>query len=148
MVKKRSYILHNSLFSDRNTLRRKFYTVINDLGHKSFSSQVVNSKSTLDPYWIVGFTDAEGCFTVTIQKVKTLKLGWRVLAGFQITLHKREEALLRRIQEFFGVGEVVQNGNCFMFRVKSLNDISQVIIPFFEKYPLISQKRSDFELFR
>lgn len=98
----------------------------------------------MDPYWLVGFTDAEGCFTVTIQQAKTFKLGWRVLPRFQITLHKQDKALLQRIQKFFGVGEVIQSGDCFTFRVISLKDISQVIIPFFEKYSLISQNRSDF----
>jgi len=36
----------------------------------------------------------------------------------------------------------------FQFRVSSLKDLTNVIIPHFERYPLITQKWADFELFK
>ncbi len=34
------------------------------------------------------------------------------------------------------------------FRVSSREDIFNIVIPHFEKYPLITQKKEDFELFK
>jgi hypothetical protein len=34
------------------------------------------------------------------------------------------------------------------FRVSSLKDLTDVIIPFFDKYPLVTQKRADYLLFK
>lgn len=58
--------------------------------------------------------------------------------------------LLKQIESFFGVGSITlrENRNCIMYRVLSLKDIIEVIIPHFDKYPLITQKRADFELFK
>ena len=41
-----------------------------------------------------------------------------------------------------------QNKNSVQYRVGSLKDINEKIIPHFEKYPLISQKKADFILFK
>lgn len=35
-----------------------------------------------------------------------------------------------------------------IYAVKSLKDLHNVIIPHFTKYPLLTQKRADFELFK
>jgi hypothetical protein len=57
---------------------------------------------TLDPYFITGFTDAEGSFTVTIYPDKEMKSGMRVLAEFKIGLNKQDLDLLKLIQNYFG----------------------------------------------
>jgi hypothetical protein len=36
----------------------------------------------LDPSWITGFTDAEGCFSVILTKRPNLK--WRIMVSFEI----------------------------------------------------------------
>lgn len=47
-----------------------------------------------------------------------------------------------------GVGGIQKDGNSlFKYSVRSLKDI-QVIIKHFSKYPLQTQKRADFELFK
>jgi hypothetical protein len=57
---------------------------------------------------------------------------------------------LQQIKTFFGVGNINLNaGNkAIRYSVKSLKDITNVIIPFFEKYPLLTKKQADFELFK
>lgn len=48
-----------------------------------------------------------------------------------------------------GIGKIsVSYKNCKIFGVTSRNDISKYIIPHFEKYPLISQKKADFDFFK
>jgi len=55
----------------------------------------------LKPYWVTGFTDAEGAFTIVIDKVKKRKLGWRIQSKFQVCLHVRDLPLLLKIQQIF-----------------------------------------------
>jgi hypothetical protein len=62
----------------------------------------------------------------------------------------KDIALLYKIQSFFGVGKIsirTRNSSA-VYAVKSLNDLINVIIPNFIKYPLLTQKRVDFELFK
>jgi hypothetical protein len=54
------------------------------------------------------------------------------------------------LQEFFGCGIIVnkKNRNEASFRLNSLQDLTNIIIPHFEIYPLLSQKAADFILFK
>lgn len=56
---------------------------------------------------------------------------------------------MERIAAHFGVGSIsIGSNNLIRFQVSSISDLVNVIIPFFEEYPLISQKRADFEIFK
>jgi len=56
---------------------------------------------------------------------------------------------LEQIQSYFGIGTITQHGkDSLQYQVFSLQDLINVIIPHFNKYPLITQKRGDFELFK
>lgn len=104
---------------------------------------------SLNPWFITGFTDAEGTFGIFIQKSSTSKLGFTIIPLFQIGLHKKDEQLLKDIQgNLGGIGKISYGQNTVYFKVQSLKEILTVIIPHFDKYPLISQKRADYLLFR
>jgi len=55
-------------------------------------------------------------------------------------LHKRDEALLNRIKEFFKVGALHKDRDFIVYKVGSLKELNETIIPHFEKYPLLTQK--------
>ena len=77
------------------------------------------------------------------------KLGWRVQAKFQIGLHKRDLGLLLQVKEFFGsIGSIGLSENMVFYSVSSVKDLTNTIIPHFEKYPLLTQKAADFWLCR
>src|SRR2546430_15628545 len=40
------------------------------------------------------------------------------------------------------------NNKAMLYQVRNLSDITKIIIPHFEKYPLITKKQSDFLLFK
>jgi hypothetical protein len=67
---------------------------------------------------------------------------------FKIELNIREKFLLDRIAAYFGVGKVYPGriSSC-QYVVQSVNEL-KVIIEHFDKYPLITQKRADYELFK
>lgn len=98
--------------------------------------------------FISGFIDAEGCFHISIVNSKSNKIGKSVRTIFQISLHKKDRNLLLMIKNYFGVGKVLdRGGNAYYYQVTSVEDL-KVIIKHLEKYPLITQKRADFELFK
>jgi len=115
-----------------------------------FSSLVLKqSHLKLNPYWLAGFIDAEGSFIISISKNLEFKTGWRVKAIFSITLHEKDRLVLELIQKYFEVGYIIKQGkDSVMFLVTSLADLINVIIPYFDKFSLITQKRGDFELFK
>ena len=49
-----------------------------------FASTLSNSSSTLNPFWVTGFVDAEGCFIISVRSQKG-KTGWRASAIFFYT---------------------------------------------------------------
>jgi hypothetical protein len=107
-----------------------------------------NVKNNLDPWFVTGFSDAEGCFMITIRENPGCNLGWAVVAAFQISLHVKDKAILNAIEAFFGgIGQNKQGKNKWTFVVSSLKDI-QKIVEHFDTYPLITQKYGDYLLFR
>jgi hypothetical protein len=113
---------------------------------KPFSYTISNTK--LCPHWITGFCDAESSFSLRTAKNSSRKSGWRVSPIFIIELDSKDLILLKRIQEFFGVGVVsVRNNGMAVYSVQSFSDITHVIIPHFNNYPLLTQKKADFILF-
>jgi len=65
-------------------------------------------------------------------------------------MHVKDLALLKSIQNYFGgVGLIVKQGQDLVsYQVSSPKHISEVIIPHFDKYPLITKKKEDFILFK
>lgn len=108
----------------------------------------LRDKSRINPWFITGFIDAEGCFSIRIRKTTKTRVGWYAEAVFSIGLHGRDLALLQEIQTYFGgVGRISVGKNCGFF-VSSIKDLTNIIIPHFVKYPLISKKQGDFLLFK
>lgn len=111
----------------------------------------IKNSSKLDPNWITGFTYAEGSFVISIYKNKiSSKTEWRVQASFQIGLHNKDLDFLLSIKSFFNnIGNIyTKKNNSAIYTVCSVNFLIDFIIPHFEKYPLITQKYSDFILFK
>ena len=110
-----------------------------------------NQQERLDAFWISGFTDGEGCFHISINRILGMSLGWQVLPEFRIVQHEKDEFVLYKIKEYFGFGNVKINrtdhhGTRKEFRVRGLENLNK-IIEFFRQYPLKTSKRKDFEIF-
>ena len=100
-------------------------------------------------WFITGLADSEGTFTILIDNNSKRTIGWRVQAKFQIGLHKRDLELLLQVKKFFGdIGSISKSDNMVFYSVSSLKDLSNIIIPHFSKYPLLTQKAADFLLFK
>ncbi|RLE44004.1 hypothetical protein DRJ22_06310 [Candidatus Woesearchaeota archaeon] len=104
-----------------------------------------NQQERLDASWIVGFTDGEGCFHVSINRLKGMSLGWQVLPEFRIVQHEKDESVLYKLKDYFGFGEVRinntdENATRKGFRVRGLKNLNK-IVKFFEENQLKTSKR-------
>ena len=102
----------------------------------------------INPWFLTGFVDGEGCFLISIYKDNRNSTGWRVQLWFKIGLHIKDQDILKEIRNYLGVGCLsVRGSEVFEFYAFSIEDLS-VIIDHFDKYPLLTQKAVDFELFK
>jgi len=93
--------------------------------------------------------DAEGCFRISILKVPDTRTGYRVRLFFSLSLHSKDLALLEKIQESLGgVGKIYKHGPfSIQLRVYLMEEL-KILINYFDKYPLITQKYADYQLFK
>jgi len=58
--------------------------------------------------------------------------------------------LLLQIKSFFNeVGNIyIVKNNAITYQIRTVSEIIKIIIPHFEKYPLISKKRNDYIIFK
>jgi hypothetical protein len=127
------------LFTNTYPKLYKYFTT-NDKG--------LSNDNVLNPYYLTGFTDAEGCFLINIQKRSDLVLGYSVSLSFKIKLHSKDKELLDKICNFFNVGKIyIRKDGYIEYIVNSIKDI-EVIMDHFNNYPLITQKLSDYKIFK
>jgi hypothetical protein len=132
-----------------NKVKHYFSSSSNALSIRKYSTSCVDPEPSLNPWFITGFADAEGCFSISIYKDTTRSLGWRVGAEFLIGLHKKDIELLRLIQaNLGGIGRIDKFAkDACALRVNTLSQM-KMIIHHFDKYPLITQKHADYLLWR
>lgn len=102
----------------------------------------------IEPFWLAGFTEAEGCFSVVVYKSKTHKYGQALKLSFILTQSIRDEYLIKSLIEYFGCGHTsLDSRGTIDFKVSSFSNIKEIIIPFFNKYCLCGNKFWDFSDF-
>lgn len=110
--------------------------------------------------WIVGFVDGEGCFSISLVRQpdrdnrRGYRTGWQVNPRFAVTQGERSREALEALAGFFGVGRIYANRrwdnhkeNLLRYDVSRLQELNEVIVPFFRAHPLRTAKRFDFQQF-
>ena len=61
----------------------------------------------LDPQWVVGFTDGEGCFSVSIHRndLAVPTGGWHIQPTFQVSQHRDGRQVLQALSASLAAGE-------------------------------------------
>ena len=96
-----------------------------------------------------GFVDGEGAFPVQTRKTPWTKFGFTITPEFKISQHKDNGEILEILQKALECGKIsVKSGqpNQLVLVEKSRKNLSEKIIPFFKKYPLIV-KQQNFQKF-
>jgi len=104
--------------------------------------------------WIIGYVDGEGCFSVSLFRNKTTKFGWQVFPEFVVTQGEKSKNHFEILLKFFKCGKVFvnkrydnHNENLYRYCVRSKKDLTEIIIPFFDKNRLKTAKKEDFKIF-
>jgi len=114
----------------------------------------LNSKfnDKLNPHWIVGFIDGEGCFYCYIQKDTKSPI---IQLSLEISQSTHDWLILEKLRQELNCGRLkitteMKNNLNDVSRLIIMNnsDLTDKIIPFFEKYSLLSKKRLDYEDFK
>lgn len=106
-----------------------------------------NIFSINNPQWLAGFTSGEGSFGV---KVRNAKENSRAIIEliFQINQHVRDKELMACIAEYLECGKIYKHSlNAVVYRVSKTSDLTEKVIPFFIKYPILGIKALDFKDF-
>jgi LAGLIDADG endonuclease len=98
------------------------------------ASQRLNTK---DIQWLIGFTDGDGCLTM-YKESKYLE-NWR--HEYSIGLSIKDIRLLYKIKRILGCGVIRKYNNVAIFRIKKIKHLIYNIIPVFDKYPLLIEKK-------
>ena len=105
----------------------------------------IPSTEPLNGHWIAGFVTADGNFTQGFSKSSNLRQGYRVNPRFTITQHNKDIQIQERIKENLNIGTIHKaKTDCSDFVVSNNDVLFEVIIPFFNNYPLYGTKREDF----
>ena len=123
----------------------------------ALSSSKYSMEEFIDfPSWLSGFTDGEGCFLISFNENNSFKLKLEVRPSFSIGQGKHRSSyesqthILKRIESYFDCGSVrkYKRDGMMKYEVRNLSKLCDVIIPHFEKYPLLTQKKEDFNSFK
>lgn len=107
----------------------------------------------LNAQWIVGFTDGEGCFNLDVHVKEDMRWGLQMQPEFTVVQNEVDVQILHGLKEYFKCGSVTVNrkdkhGTRMHYRVKSVKDLHEKIVPFFEKHKLKTKKNVEFAKFR
>ena len=115
--------------------------------------QYVGSRSEKElmefSWYITGFVDGEGCFSISFNRRAKLKTGIEVRPSFSIAQNKRSLQVLKDIHTYFGCGAIrfSKRDQMYKYEVRSIGDLKKRIIPHFQKFPLRTSKANDFSIF-
>ncbi len=113
------------------------------------------TKPIVSADYIVGITDGEGCFYVSIVKSKAYKSGYKVQLHFHLKLQAKDKEILNRICKTLNCGNVYfqkeqrkNHTQCYRYTVSAWRDIESTLIPFFKKHKLqTTSKGRSFKIF-
>jgi len=104
--------------------------------------------------YLAGFTDGEGCFYVGIYPTSNVSLGIQVVPEFHVSQNGERIAVLQLFVDVFQCGLIKRNApnssrdKTWVFVVKRHDDLYEKVLPFFQKFPLRSQKQENFLKFK
>src|SRR5690606_111863 len=94
-----------------------------------------------------GFTSGEGSFSVRVFDSSHNITGSQVQLRFQLTQQSRDLELMENIIKYLSCGKISKRGDIIDIHVTKFTDITEKIIPLFDKYPVIGVKRENFNDF-
>ena len=111
-----------------------------------------NQQGRLEAY-LCGFVDGEGCFSVGVQRRPDLPFGYQLIPEFRVSQNAERATVLIELQRLLACGRILENDRkrandkTFVLVVRRRQDLKDLVIPFFQRNPLLSDKRTTFAAF-
>lgn len=106
------------------------------------------TKDIFSKWWISGFTQADGSFVVGFDKRNQGNIPYRPRPYFILSQNKKEIVMITELHKQLGVGVLRENRNNLELAVNKLEDLQNVILPHFDKYPVRGGKFISYLIFR
>ena len=118
-------------------------------GPRSMTRDTYGVELTLDPWYVTGLAEGEGCFCVSFAIRPRLTVGLEARPSFSLSLNERDQGLLQALQAFFGCGWIrhSRSDRTFKYEARSVHDLTEHVVPHFEAYPLSGAKARSFDGF-
>jgi hypothetical protein len=103
----------------------------------------------LNPWFVTGLTEGEGCFCVSFTIRPTLRTGLEVRPSFALSLNEKDRLLLEELRGYFGCGAIRRSkaDRTFKYESRSAGELVEHIVPHFKRYPLVGSKAKSFAVF-
>lgn len=130
-------------------LNKRQYSTTNNSNNNNIQPKLSTiDEGSLNPWFVTGFIDGDGSFTVSIAKKKS-GIGWKIQPILTIGLDQKDLDLLVQIKAFFKVGKIyTSKRGIIYYTVGSTKDLIKYILPHFDKYPLATAKLKDYLVFK
>ena len=119
---------------------RRQHAWINRFIHQRLNGEHPSSKAYFEQ-WLVGVTDGDGNFSINYSNGK-----WGL--SYKIAQSRYNLRLLYHIKKELGVGSVTKDNNKGQFFIRDRKHIENIILPIFDKYPLLTSKYFDYSRFK
>lgn len=131
-------ILTNTYVKMYNSRRQHAW--VNKFIHQRLNGEHPSSKAYFEQ-WLVGVTDGDGNFSINYSNGK-----WGL--SFKIAQSRYNLRLLYYIKKELGVGSVTKDNTKGQFYIRNRKHIEDIILPIFDKYPLLTSKYFDYFRFK
>lgn len=99
--------------------------------------------------YLTGYADGEGSFCISFSPRQRFLTKLEVRSSFSVSQNGDRKEVLELFQKFLNCGAIRPNPSdrTFKYEVRSIKDLVTKIIPHFQKYPLLSSKKKEFDRF-
>ena len=134
----------------RSAVQPQIHATCNTPALISKTRAAYGARVPLDPWFVSGLTEGEGCFCISLALREKLRTGLEVRPSFSLSLNERDLELQRDLHAFFECGWIRQSKSdrTFKYEARSIEDLLNPIIPHFERYPLRGRKAKSFAAFK
>lgn len=95
-------------------------------------------KFKFHPWWITGFTQADGAFVVSFDYRDSGIIPYRPRPTFVLSQSIREVNIMKELHTQLGVDNLRFHRDSVDIVVRSMNELTNIILPHFDKYPVVN----------
>ncbi len=102
------------------------------------------------PSYVSGFFEGEGCFSVSFSRNHKFIMKWEVRPSVSVSQNESRRQIVDQIQNYFGCGFIRRDysDKTVKWECRSLKDLHSIVLPHFDKYPLVTAKNEDVKALR